>query len=103
MRRAGASDAAGPGRVDVVALLDEFAAHWALVARSLADAPNVLMHELINEPWAGDAYRDPLLLIPGVAGQRSLTKPYEALARAIRKVDAETAKEYAQVRFRISS
>ena len=37
-------------------LTDKFGAHWALVARAVADAPNVLMHEVINEPWPGDIY-----------------------------------------------
>ena len=42
-------------------LTDKFGAHGTLVARAVADAPNVLMHEVINEPppRAGPAFEPP--------------------------------------------
>jgi endoglycosylceramidase len=41
---------------------DYFAEYWAIVANALVDLPNILGYELLNEPWAGDIYADPLLL-----------------------------------------
>ena len=33
---------------------------------------NVLGYEIMNEPWCGDVYEDPTLLVPGVADRRYL-------------------------------
>ena len=44
-------------------------------------------YELINEPFAGNIYEDPALLLPGLAGSQNLAPLYEAVAAAIRAVD----------------
>jgi endoglycosylceramidase len=41
---------------------DYFAEFWSIVANAFANLPNIFGYELINEPWAGDIYSDPLLL-----------------------------------------
>jgi endoglycosylceramidase len=46
-------------------------------------------YELINEPWAGDVFRAPELLLPGVAGKRNLQPLYAGAAAAIREHDKE--------------
>lgn len=68
-------------------LLDRWAAFWAKTASGFKDFPNVIGYELINEPWAGDVYADPLLFIPGVADKRNLAPAYEVLSKAIRQHD----------------
>jgi endoglycosylceramidase len=42
---------------------------------------------MINEPWAGDIYRYPELLLPGFADKMNLEPLYNNLNRAIRKID----------------
>lgn len=42
--------------------------------------PNVIGFELINEPFAGDFYRDPLLMYPGVADKKNLQPFYGMLS-----------------------
>ena len=37
---------------------------------------NVLGYEIMNEPWCGDVYEDPTLLVPGVADRRYLQPMY---------------------------
>jgi endoglycosylceramidase len=41
----------------------------------------------MNEPFAGDFYRDPLVLLPGVAGKHNLQRMYDAVAPRIREHD----------------
>lgn len=45
---------------------------------------------LINEPWAGDIYSKPSLLLPGNAGRDNLGPLYDRLNVAIRSVDNNT-------------
>ncbi|EDQ92800.1 uncharacterized protein MONBRDRAFT_1029, partial [Monosiga brevicollis MX1] len=70
-------------------LLDSWAAYWGMLAHTFANFSNIIGYELINEPWAGDVIKDPLLLIPGVADQKNLAKAYEPLAAAIRTHDPQ--------------
>lgn len=44
--------------------LDKWAAMWAHVADRFKGRPEVLGIELINEPFAGDLYHDPLIMVP---------------------------------------
>lgn len=71
-------------------LTDAWGAYWAKVATSVAGLDNVLGFELINEPFAGNAFRDPLLLPPGAADHLRLQPAYKTLARYIREVDTDT-------------
>lgn len=68
-------------------LLDSWAAFWAKAAENFKDAPSVLGYELINEPWAGDIYADPLLMVPKIADRMNLSPAYEVVSKAIREKD----------------
>ena len=46
----------------------------------------MLAYELINEPFVGDFYSDPVLIVPGVADKRLLQPLYEKLHTTIRQV-----------------
>jgi len=50
---------------------------------------NVLGYELMNEPWAGDVFTNPTLLIPGVADRENLQPFYENASVSIRKIDSD--------------
>ena len=64
-------------------MLDDMAAFWARGAQAFAATPSVLGYELINEPFAGNFFADPALLLPGVAGRKNLQRMYDAVATAI--------------------
>lgn len=66
---------------------DDFSAFWVETASRWKGNPNILGYELINEPFAGDIYEDPLLFLPGVAGAKNLQPFYDALSTAIRSTD----------------
>ena len=70
-------------------LLDSWAAFWAKTASGFKNFSNVIGYELINEPWAGDIYANPLLLVPKVADRMNLGPVYEVLSKAIRQHDDE--------------
>ncbi|KAL1510204.1 hypothetical protein AB1Y20_006534 [Prymnesium parvum] len=69
---------------------DAWAAAWRGVAAHFRGDAAILGYELINEPFAGDIYADPTLLLPGVAGRKNLMPAYDAVAAAIRAVDDAT-------------
>eukprot|EP01132_Coremiostelium_polycephalum_P007754 gene7754-9539_t len=66
---------------------DAFSGYWQQVADTFKSSQNVLGYELINEPWAGDIFRDPLLLIPGEADRKNLAPMYNRLVSDLRTVD----------------
>lgn len=68
-------------------LRDEWGKFWGKTAKVFHDNPNVIGYELINEPFAGDIYSIPLLLVPGVADKMNLEPTYEALQKYIRAED----------------
>ena len=74
---------------NVNGLRDEWAKFWTKAAQTFKGHANVMGYELINEPWAGNVYRNPSLLLPGVSDKRNLAPAYDALAKAIRDVDDE--------------
>lgn len=45
---------------NVSGALDYWARFWKKVAFEFKDFPNLLGYELINEPWCGDFYNNPL-------------------------------------------
>ena len=49
----------------------------------------MLGYEFINEPWAGDIWTKPWLLINGNADKHNLQPMYEKLAEYVREVDEE--------------
>jgi len=72
---------------DFDGLQRSFANYWEKVAKEFIEFPNLLGYELLNEPWAGDIYRHPELLIPGEADYSNLQPMYNNINSAIRKVD----------------
>ncbi|VDM22815.1 unnamed protein product [Hydatigera taeniaeformis] len=62
---------------------------WVEVARRFHNRSNVLGYELMNEPFAGNIYTNPLRAIPGYAGRHNLAPVYDYLARRIRSVDGK--------------
>ncbi|KAJ3055065.1 hypothetical protein HK097_011628 [Rhizophlyctis rosea] len=66
--------------------LDAFTTYWQHVAQTFKSEPNLLGYELINEPWPGNHYKNPLLLIPGHASKTILHAFHTTVATAIRSV-----------------
>jgi len=69
---------------------DQFSMFWGKIAESFKDTPGVLGYELINEPFLGDAWHNPALLIPGHADKVNLYPMYMSAAEAIRQHDTES-------------
>jgi endoglycosylceramidase len=67
---------------------DDFVGFWRETTAQFRGTP-LLGMELINEPFAGDIYKDPLLLLPGRAGAENLEKLYDAVAPTIRATDTD--------------
>jgi len=68
-------------------LLDGWADFWKNTAAAFEKVNNVIGYELINEPFCGDIYKNPKLIVPGVADRVNLEPAYDVLQRAIRSVD----------------
>ena len=69
---------------------DYFSEFWGIVANSMSNLTSVLGYEIINEPWAGNIFSKPDLLIPGIAGRDNLLPMYDNLSKTIRKYDNDT-------------
>jgi endoglycosylceramidase len=69
---------------------DDLVDFWVESAKRWKDHPAILGYELINEPFAGNTYLDPLLFLPGEAGRKNLMPLYNVLNEAIRKEDDNT-------------
>lgn len=65
---------------------DHFAKFWSKVASSFKDK-EILGYEIINEPWVGNPYKKPSLLLPGVAGSDNLQPFYDIISPSIRSQD----------------
>eukprot|EP00966_Prymnesium_polylepis_P268898 6212248-Prymnesium_polylepis.1 len=78
---------------NVGGVADAWAAMWGEVASRFARRPEVLGYELINEPFAGDLYEDPLLMLPYPsptnADRKNLQPMYDKINSAVRAVDPE--------------
>ncbi|EGG17200.1 hypothetical protein DFA_08187 [Cavenderia fasciculata] len=73
---------------NVDGILDEFVKYWQLLATTFVDSNTVIGYEIINEPWGGDVYKDPLLLVDlGHADRVNLAPLYNTINRAIRDID----------------
>lgn len=64
-----------------------FVQFWRAVAATFVNASHVIGAELLNEPFAGAVFDNPLLFIPGVADSLNLQPLYDRLAAAIAQVD----------------
>lgn len=66
---------------------DLFEKYWSTVSGAMAGQRGVLGYEIINEPWAGDQYHNPLVLLPGYADRWNFLPLYDRVAAAIRRRD----------------
>ena len=76
---------------------DYFQQYWEIIANTFVNNTAVLGYEILNEPWAGDVYANPLLFLPGFAGRLNLLKFYDRTYETIRKYDQETLVFYEPV------
>ena len=76
---------------------DYFSEFWGIVSNSMSNITSVLGYEFINEPWAGDIFLSPTLLIPGIAGRYNLLPLYDNVYKTIRKYDNDTLVFYEPV------
>eukprot|EP00854_Cymbomonas_tetramitiformis_P014824 gene14824-17524_t len=85
------SEAAGSAYQDLYdnrgGMLDDWINFWEKSASVWKNTSSIIGYELINEPFAGNWFKDPLLLLPGVAGEKNLMRSYDAAAAGIRKHD----------------
>jgi endoglycosylceramidase len=58
-------------------LRDKFAAFWGEISRQFGESDNIIGYELLNEPWCGNIYEQPDLLVPGVADKEKLQPMYD--------------------------
>jgi len=70
--------------------MDHFAEFWRRAAAAFKEEEFVLAYELVNEPWVGDTWKHPELIVPTVSDKKVLQPFYDTLAGAIREVDPET-------------
>ena len=70
-------------------LLDQFENFWKQVAMHFKDKSNLIGYEIMNEPWPGDHWRNPFLLLPGISSQTTLYRLHDRVASAIRSVHPE--------------
>lgn len=72
---------------------DAFASMWAHVAARFKGRPEVVGFNLVNEPFAGDMYHDPLLMVPYPsptnADRVNLQPLYDRVNAAVRAIDEE--------------
>jgi endoglycosylceramidase len=59
---------------------EQFAQYWEKVAATFAGSASVIGYEIINEPFCGDVYARPELVLPGVADREVLQPFYEMIA-----------------------
>ncbi|OAQ90098.1 cellulase [Purpureocillium lilacinum] len=69
---------------------DAFAAYWKKLASEYSTTANVVGYNLLNEPWVGDTWADPTLLVPGVADHKAMEGLWNRAATQIRSVDNDT-------------
>ena len=64
-----------------------FGNFWKTVATRFKNATNILAFELLNEPFAGNFYKEPLLMYPGRADLLRLQPFYDIVAPLLREGD----------------
>eukprot|EP00767_Chilomastix_cuspidata_P003716 gnl/Chilomastix_cuspidata/384.p1 GENE.gnl/Chilomastix_cuspidata/384~~gnl/Chilomastix_cuspidata/384.p1 ORF type:complete len:533 (-),score=181.80 gnl/Chilomastix_cuspidata/384:1445-3019(-) len=78
------SDEPGPGMAMLTALLE----HWRRVADRFAGNEYVIGYDIINEPFPGDVYSDPLALIDSADFDAEVLQPfYQEIITTIREED----------------
>jgi aryl-phospho-beta-D-glucosidase BglC (GH1 family) len=63
---------------------DLFINYWRKVAETFKGSEYVIAYELINEPWPGDQYLNPLVMIPGLSESINMQDAYDIIALKIR-------------------
>ena len=53
------------------AAVSYWARFWRVMASEFGACENLLGYELVNEPWAGNQYVDPTIMIPGARSMAS--------------------------------
>lgn len=69
---------------NVNGLQDKFLAYWDQVHSQFASNPYILGYDLLNEPWPGNFYANPGLLIPGHLDRDFLQPMYSRIADLMR-------------------
>lgn len=69
---------------------DAFASYWKKLAQEYVSTKNILGYNLLNEPWVGDTWADPELLVPGVADRKVMEGLWNRATTQIRTVDKDT-------------
>lgn len=70
-------------------LLTKFENYWKQVAQAFKGNRYVIGYELMNEPWPGDMYENPLVMVPTLSEKYNLQRAYDRIATAIRSVDPD--------------
>src|SRR6218665_4230115 len=63
--------------------LERWGLFWAHLAQTLGPMPSVIGYDYMNEPWVGDFFVDPSLLLPLVAGKAHLPSSFHFLLSVI--------------------
>ncbi|KAI1962363.1 hypothetical protein LOZ58_002702 [Ophidiomyces ophidiicola] len=71
-------------------LADAFAAYWKKLASVYDKTTNIVGYNLLNEPWVGNTWRNPTLLIPGLADRKVFQPLWDRVSTQIRSVDNDT-------------
>lgn len=66
---------------------NKFEIYWRNLAKILKNK-NILGYEIINEPFPGNIYKKPSLLLPGIGGKESLQPFYDIIATALHEEDS---------------
>ena len=74
---------------NVDGIQDAFGRFWKAVAEEFKGEEAVIGYELINEPFAGDVWTKPWILINGWADRLNLQPMYDNLNKYIREADDE--------------
>jgi endoglycosylceramidase len=69
---------------------DAFAKYWLKLAQEYVGAQNILGYNLLNEPWVGDTWSDPTLLVLGTADHKVMEALWNKASKEIRTVDKDT-------------
>lgn len=68
---------------------EEFALFWGTAAAAFKGVDSVVGIELLNEPFAGNFWKDPALGLPWVADQKNLQPFYDVVAAAVHAADPD--------------
>ncbi len=70
-------------------MLDDLTHFWVEAAKEFKDIPGIIGYEIMNEPFAGNIFEQPDLVLSGVAGRRNLQRMHDAVATKVREVDTQ--------------